>query len=443
MIDAWQWEQLGALFSDPDDFPEGADWFDEAAGAVIDRSRQLLDAASPRAVEASVASIVGAELHRVTTQVGANLRFESWLRLLADTTLRRLQSHLTQAGGGGVASVGDDPGRDGWRCLLRLLFGLASLAPAVDHPVVGVFGRARKAVAHASKHGVDTREEVWLGRPARGRATGAVWRLHHRASARVGYVLEVTWPDPAERQFLLVLVDACGVPFVADVGTFDHLRDATNAWVRAAGVEGDVAPVLIEDTGDYALLIDALAHFGYAVRGDELPSVFTAWYLLRRRVLELDGAARKRGVPLPAHTHRDDINPVAVALLKEFGQAANDVVIAPGPDLNIDDHDIHDDDAQGDQEEVYSREEVCRTVIHELRDTMHPGTEQALSEHRIEWIREVSTDHTDQPGLVTDLLTAWVTFLADHTNAPDDLTQRCLAVAQGGTRTPEACPGLP
>lgn len=433
VIDAWQWEQLGALFGDPDDFPEGADWFDEAAGAVIDRSHQLLDAASPRAVEESVASILGAELHRVTTHVGANLRFESWLRLLADTTLRRLQTHLTQAGDGGVASVEDDPGGDRWRGLLRLLFGLAAIAPAVDHPVVGAFGRARKAVAHASKHGVDTHEEVWLGRPPRGRASGAGWRLHHRASARVGYVIEVTWPDPAERHFLLVVVDACGVPVVADAGTFDHLEDAANAWARTAGVEGDVAPALIEDTADYVVLTDALAYFGYAVRGDELSSVFTVWYLLRRRALELAPATRKRGVPLPVHTHRDDINPVAVALLKEFGQAADDVALPPLPDLDIGD-DTHDDDGQDDREGVYSREETYRTVIHELRDTMHPGTEHVLSEHRIEWVRDVSTDHTDRPGLVADLLTAWVTFLANHTNAPDDLTQRCLAVARGSTR---------
>jgi hypothetical protein len=209
-------------------------------------------------------------------------------------------------------------------------------------------------------------------------------------------------------------IDACGLVDLASAGSFDDVAQAAAAWRGMVGDTADGAHPTPVQTADQ---LECLVHWDEGelmLRGTESDTALDNWFRARRRVHDVADALRARGMPLPEHRslyHDRDITPTVEAFTAWYDARHG---TKPDPD-------------------------AVEALAEEWLDGCLPGTEHAVSPHRVRFQLELMTDDwiDDDPITVAakPLLPEWVRWRGEQAGLPGNLIQRVVDVAAGRTET--------
>jgi hypothetical protein len=366
------------------------EWWAPSYKRIIDASRDLLAATSPRALEQAVAELVGGEFYTALTEHRSGLRLDAWAMELTD----RLVSRVTD-----TAGEGDWPG------LWWLLQGLAS---------IGSYGLGAWVEEQAAKAAVSfpprwqASQPAWLRSVTEIRATGEVVAMRDVYGTRFGVIAEFGYPhggcDPS---WYLFDIDVSGSVVLAGAGVFDNADLAAQAWRDAVGVsaEGVTGAPLTPDVLTCLAYFESGEHF---IIGDESRTLMDNWFRAPRRVSDLLGTLDKRGMPRPPYRslYQDiDFEPMADAFTAWYSDRH-------GP--------------LGD--------EVAEALATEWLEGMLPGTEHAVSPRRSTYYRHLITDWLDDPVTqeVLAVLPEWVRWNGEQSGVPAHLLDIAVKAAEAG-----------
>ncbi len=384
-------------------------WFDTSLAGVLDRADALLAATGPRELEQATAELLGAELHRLLIDEREGFWLDWWFEELAGLAATRIR-----------AALGGDAG--GWPAPWRLLHGLTSIgSPALAATARSALTTARSGhTARLRQQQAEAPQPRWLGQLPRIAATGEVWRMRDSYGTRQGVIAGFQYPNVTDPCVYLFDIDACGVVILANAGVYDDVAQAAAAWRTLVGEAAhDAAVQAVPASEELACLVHC-DNGAELLRGDESRSVMDNWFRAPRRVHDLAEALRKRGRPLPvAHSlYRDvDTEPTIAAFTAWYTDRHGG---APDPD-------------------------AVDELAAEWLEGCLPGTEHAVSPHRVQYQRTLINDWVpDDPVTVAvkAILPDWVRFHGEQSGLPRPLIERAVAVADGQPRADTDCPGL-
>ncbi|HXL90069.1 MAG TPA: hypothetical protein VN969_14045 [Streptosporangiaceae bacterium] len=368
------------------DVPE---WWGQSQERLIDASRGLLAATSPRTLEQAAAELIGGELYTAVTEGHSGLRFEVWANELTDRLVSRIRD---------TADNGD------WQGPWWLLQGLASIGSD------GLGGWAEEQAAKAAVSlpaGWQASQPAWLTSMTEIRATGDVRAMRDTYGTRFGVIAEFRYPEGTGPFWYLFDIDVSGFFVLAGAGVFDEADQAAEAWRDAVGIsaEGLTPAPLTPD------VLTCLTYFGSEERytdGDESRMLLDNWFRAPRRISDLIRALAKRGVALPPYRslHEDiDSGPMADEFTAWYSERH-------GRPLD---------------------DEVAEALASEWLEGIMPGTEHAVSPGRSAYYRRlVSTDWLDDPvtAQVLAVLPEWVRWHGEQSGLPAHLLDIAVKAAQ-------------
>src|SRR5262249_23367426 len=159
---------------------------------------------------------------------------------------------------------------------------------------------------------------------------------------------------------------------LANAGVYDDVAQAAAAWRTHIGTAAGTAdPSPVRRSKELQLL--ARWHsYGDMLSGNESDAVLDNWFRARRRFHDLAHALGVQGRPLPAVRGLPDVGDAApVAGASPAGSGAG-----PGPPPNP---------------------EAAYALAEEWLETCLPGTEHAVSPHRIRFLQALLSDWLDVP----------------------------------------------
>jgi hypothetical protein len=153
------------------------------------------------------------------------------------------------------------------------------------------------------------------------------------------------------------------------------------------------------------------------IQGSEPRNLMDNWFRAQRRAQELGEALRKRGMPFPPRTnlYRDiDIEPTATGFATWYRERTS-----ADPDRS-----------------------ALEALAAEWLEGALPGTENAISPHRVEHLLALVGDWFDDDlvARLQALLPDWLRWNADRSGLPEPFLDRALVVAGGERRTGSVCP---
>jgi hypothetical protein len=379
------------------------EWWQPSHERIIDASRGLLAATSPRALEQAVAELVGGEFYTALTEHRSGLRLDAWAMELTD----RLVSRVTD-----TAGEGDWPG------LWWLLQGLAS---------IGSYGLGAWVGEQAAKAAVSfpprwqASQPAWLRSVTEIRATGEVVAMRDMYGTRFGVIAEYRYspgrtvppdahgrprsPEDSDSSWYLFDIDVSGSVVLAGAGVFDDADLAAQAWRDAVGVsaEGVTGSPLTPDVLTCLAYFETEEHF---IIGSESRTLMDNWFRAPRRISDLLGTLDKLGMPRPPYRslYSDiDFEPMADAFTAWYSEHH-------GP--------------LGD--------EVAEALATEWLEGMLPGTEHAVSPRRSTYYRHLINDWLEDPVTqeVLAVLPEWVRWNGEQSGVPAHLLDIAVKAAE-------------
>nr|WP_042186101.1 hypothetical protein [Kibdelosporangium sp. MJ126-NF4]CEL17089.1 hypothetical protein [Kibdelosporangium sp. MJ126-NF4]CTQ91682.1 hypothetical protein [Kibdelosporangium sp. MJ126-NF4] len=258
------------------------EWFYTGITNVLGNADVLLTASTARQVEQATAELLGAELHRATSEHEDGLYFSEWFKHLAEAAAQA--DRETTA---------------------RLLVGMTMLAPS------NLRTHAESALDRVAKHLPD-----WLRDLDEIEAVGDVWKMADVYGARIALIASYVDSGDLPGCYLFdIQADVDPIALIAP-GLFDDLDQAAEAWRAAVGETAMGAePVLVHSPDD-------LEPLGYlptgddilGILGDETRAAMDNWFRTSRRLGELEWSLDKRGellIPSSGSLHHGfDIEPL-------------------------------------------------------------------------------------------------------------------------------------
>ncbi|HUK73558.1 MAG TPA: hypothetical protein VLW50_33240 [Streptosporangiaceae bacterium] len=372
-------------------------WFDVSIKAILDRAGDVMAAQGPRELEQATAELVGAELWVIVRDECYGMWFDWLFEELADGAAARVRQEAERHDGR-------------WEAPWRLLHGLTSIgSPALRSTAQSALARAGKGLPAGAAAG----QPGWLRQLPRIAATGEVWEMHDAYGSRFAVIAGFSYPGGTDPSVFLFDIDACGLVTLASAGVFDDVEQAATAWRALVGEAGGARPSPVE-TPDRLVCVVHLDDGEESLSGSESRAVMDNWFRARRRHHDLADALRKRGMPLPEakSLYRDiDIEPMAEAFTGWYARRHGS---KPDPD-------------------------VVDAVAEEWLEGTLPGTWHAASPHRAQFQVDLISDWIpDNPVTVgaKTLLPEWVRWNGEQSGLPGHLTERAVAAASGGPRSP-------
>ncbi|MCK2240633.1 MULTISPECIES: hypothetical protein [unclassified Crossiella] len=380
---------------DPDPFhyedqavelPPEPSWFGPAAAMVLAGAPGLVAANRPRELEQLTAELLGSALRHASETGDAGNQLPRWFCLVAEEAAARLARTSTDAD-----------------ALWRLSYGLTSIgSPSLAAATQAALNRARRSRIGGS---TSRTQPKWLRQLAKIKATGQVWRMVDAYGTRLALIAEFSYPREADTSVFLFDVDVSGFVDLVEPGVHDDMHQAAEAWRAAVGdtaADGRPHPVASPDE------LLPLFHLELAdISGMEAPARQVTDNVFRsgRRVIDLVDALRHNGKPLPELVslyHGIDVRPMADQF-RDWHSRRHGVA----PD-----------------------EETVEALAEEWLEGTLPETAYRVSPRRINFQLRLIGDWADADfsHSVRALLPEWVRWLGEHTNLPDHLVQRVLAV---------------
>jgi hypothetical protein len=235
------------------------EWWEPSHQRVIDASRGLLAAASPRALEQAVAELIGGELYAAVNEGRSGLRLDVWAMELTDRLVSR---------------IADTAGQEDWQGVWWLLQGLASIGS------YGLGGwaeeQARKA-AVSLPAGWQASQPSWLESVTRIAATGDVRSMRDAYGTRFGVIAEFGYPGDSDPFWYLFDIDVSGsIVFESEEHEIDGAESRTimDNWFRGPRRIADLLRTL--DKRGMDLSAHRSLYLDVAV--EPMADAFTAWY---------------------------------------------------------------------------------------------------------------------------------------------------------------------
>lgn len=380
-------------------------WFDDATRVVLDGSDALLAAQTPRQVEESTAALLGGEMHRALN-AGIGLRFGWWFVEVLDAAATRVRTGLER-------------GDDSWRAPLRLLYGMAAIAPT-DRAQA-----ARSALAEARSladtTGGSSPEPAWLTRVLEIEATGDMWHMRDAYGGRRALIAGLTYPQSGERCAYLFDIDVCGLVTLTHAGVHDDEHEAAGAWRTLAGESARGAVLDSVRTPDELQCLVYVDVGGEYLQGAETRSVMDNWFRARRRIEDVAAAARRRGMPLPPD--RSLFHDVSIdAAVEEFTK------------WHCERHGVEPDSLATDA-----------IAVQWLEGTL-PDARHVATPHRAEYQLALMSDWPIDSVTISarTLLPEWIRWNGERSGLAEPLTTAAVAVAcRQRPRAATDCPDAP
>ncbi|MCK9900619.1 hypothetical protein CC117_20845 [Parafrankia colletiae] len=374
--------------SEPLRAEETPGWFLPAIDETLAGADVVLAADGPRALEEATSLLLGRQLRRAVDEDAVGW-FDWWLVELVGGLAVRIRGELGRGGAG-------------WEAPWRLLFGIASIAvPSLaSRALAAARGLLADVVRAADQPG-------WLHEMAEIAATGEVWQMRDAYGTRLAVIAGFAYPETKDPSVFLFDVDACGDILVVNAGCYDEVSQAAAAWRSLAGESADGAQLRPVTSADELLCLVHADKDDLYLSGRESDSALDNWYRVMRRLVDLEVALAKRGMPLPARTSL-------------FGGHDTAPTIAAFTAWSIDRH--------GQPPETAAVEALAG----EWFDGCLPGAEQAASPHRVRYFQELMGDWVD--GEVTTaakaLLPDWVRWNCERAGTPEHLAALSIAAAE-------------
>ncbi len=357
--------------------------------SLIGAAGDLTGLAGPREIEDAVAGRLGDELSVALAADLARAPFDSWFEDLLDD----VQNALLEA---------VEKREDAWRGLLRLLYGLASVASGEARTMAE--DNLANAQMQLRRSGLGGDEPRWLRSAVRVRATGRTWRLADRAGGMHGVLAEMDDRSGATGVYLW-MIDACWGAIDCGGGWFDDADAAARQWreqTRAVDAE-------LVESDDLALLVQV----DPTVKGVETKAATDEFFRYRRRVEDVRDSWKRLGRPEPAPARVD-----ADAEAARFGDWLA-------------------------QHGVEAAESLVREVVEEgCRYQL--GEVAIASAHHASFVQSYLTDVSspDDPELpvLLDLFAHWFRFVGARRGLSPREIDRLVDVMHGAPLADDECP---
>lgn len=249
-------------------------WWPVRIAEVIDAADDLPAARGPRELEQAAAELIGGVLHRTLAEEKMGFALLGWLSALID-------------------AAAETPTAPRW----YLLHGIAAMAPGE------LAGQARDRIEGMRASGLTG--PAWLAATPGVEPTGEVHLLRDAYGSRFGLAMTCRYPEPAEpdEHVYLLDVDAClMVADTVDASVHDDLAAACDEWRRSVGV---AAASAVPEPVDAELLADLLPR-SYStepgVIGGESRRRMDNYYRILRRGDDLARVLAAAGRPLPSQS---------------------------------------------------------------------------------------------------------------------------------------------
>jgi hypothetical protein len=244
-----------------------------------------------------------------------------------------------------------------------------------------------------------------------------MWQMRDVYGVRFGVIAGFSYPGGVDPSVFLFDLDACGIVDLANAGAYDDVSEAAVAWRAMVGESAEGAlPSLVPAPEQLHCLVHWDTGMGI-LHGAESDAALDNWFRARRRIHDVTEALRKRRTPLPP----------ARSLYHDLDTAAT---VEAFTAWHADRHGAKPDP------------EVADALATEWLEGCLPGTEHAVSPHRVRFLQALIGDWIDDDPVTVGakaLLPEWARWHAEQSGLPQHLIDRTIAVAAGHTPPAPDC----